>query len=118
MGPTLHRLISIEKLERLCEIAKSEGIEVRNEWLGGVAGGLVRIGTVATLFIDQSLSVPEQLAQVRRSLAPLDWSETTWGGEILDLLAEGDSVEGLSRTKKNRLGASKNLGKRVFKELG
>lgn len=57
-------------------IADKEGIAVRSEWLGGVRGGLVRVGQRAFLFVDESLTVPEQLAQVRLALGELDWSET------------------------------------------
>ncbi|MEQ1828708.1 MAG: hypothetical protein ABL921_22285 [Pirellula sp.] len=77
---------TVEKLERLLEIASQEGISVRCEWLGGVRGGLVRIGHEPILFVDESISVPEQLEQVRDALALLDWTETHWWDEISHLL--------------------------------
>lgn len=67
---------SVESLELMLAIADQEGIAVRSEWLGGVRGGLVRVGQRAFLFVDESLTVPEQLAQVRLALGELDWSET------------------------------------------
>ncbi len=77
----------LEQLERLLEIASEEGIEVRNEWLGGIRGGLVRIGRSPILFVDQSLPVPEQLEHVRSTLSQLDWTESEWWDEIERLLA-------------------------------
>ena len=77
---------SVDRLERLLEIASNEGILVRCEWLGGVRGGLVRIGKRPILFVDESISVPEQLEQVRESLGQLDWTESDWWDEIHDLL--------------------------------
>ncbi|MFM8570358.1 MAG: hypothetical protein ACKOAU_02055 [Pirellula sp.] len=67
---------SLETLETMLAIAQQEGIEVRSEWLSGVRGGLVRVGTKAMLFVDEALSVPEQLEQVRMALGLLDWSGT------------------------------------------
>jgi len=78
---------SLERMERLLAIAESEGIAVRSEWLGGVRGGLVRIGREAILFVDESLAVAEQLEQARDSLSRLDWSETPWSDEMRELLA-------------------------------
>jgi hypothetical protein len=77
---------SVDRLERLLEIASSEGISVRCEWLGGVRGGLVRIGRNPMLFVDASTSVPEQLEQVQASLSQLDWTESQWWDEIHLLL--------------------------------
>jgi hypothetical protein len=79
-------LQTLERLERILEIAAEEGISVRCEWLGGVRGGLVRLGRTPILFVDESLSVPEQLEQVRDSLTLLDWSESEWWNEISSLL--------------------------------
>jgi hypothetical protein len=39
------------------------------------------------LFVDESLSVPEQLAQVRSALGVLDWSETSHAQAMAQLLA-------------------------------
>jgi hypothetical protein len=80
---------TVDRLERLLEIATQEGISVRSEWLGGVRGGLVRVGRTPILFVDESLSVSDQLEQVRASLELLDWSESDWWDEINQLLELG-----------------------------
>ena len=80
-------LNSVESLELMLAIAKEEGIQVRSEWLSGVRGGLVRVGEQPYLFVDESLSVPEQLAQVRSALGVLDWSETSHAQAMAQLLA-------------------------------
>lgn len=79
-------LQTLERLERILEIATEEGISVRCEWLGGVRGGLVRLGKTPILFVDESLSVPDQLEQVQSSLTLLDWSESEWWDEMRALL--------------------------------
>ncbi len=79
---------SLERMERLLAIAEEGGIQVRNEWLGGVRGGLVRVGETPILFVDDSLEVQEQLAQARSALARLDWSESQWWNEMETLLQE------------------------------
>ena len=77
---------SLEVLETMLAIAQEEGIEVRSEWLSGVRGGLVRVGDKAVLFVDESMSVPDQLEQVRGALGVLDWSETPRGGQMVECL--------------------------------
>lgn len=77
---------SLERMERLLAIAQSEGIRVRNEWLGGIRGGLVRIGSEPVLFLDDSLDLPEQLQQARVALSQLDWRDSDWWDEIQALL--------------------------------
>jgi hypothetical protein len=77
---------SLEILETMLAIANEEGIEIRSEWLSGVRGGLVRVGDKAVLFVDQALSVPEQLEQVRSALRPLDWSETPQAARMSECL--------------------------------
>ncbi|MCU0708590.1 MAG: hypothetical protein MUF23_09880 [Pirellula sp.] len=77
---------SLERMERLLAIAQEEGILVRSEWLGGVRGGLVRIGKEPILFIDESLDVPEQLQQAKMALSQLDWRDSDWWDEIQNLL--------------------------------
>lgn len=77
---------TLHKLEKLLEIAESEGIQIRREWLGGVRGGLVRIGRIPILFVDESMTVPEQWEGVSNSLGLLDWSETKWSDEVPQLL--------------------------------
>lgn len=79
---------SLEALETMLAIAQEEGIEVRSEWLSGVRGGLVRLGSKAVLFVDQALTVPEQLEQVRGALGALDWSETPRGEQMAVCLAK------------------------------
>ena len=77
---------TLDRLEKLLEIASNEGIAVRCEWLGGVRGGLVRIGKTPILFVDESLTVPEQFEQSRDALGQLDWSESQWWDEMSQLL--------------------------------
>jgi len=77
---------TLDRLEKLLEIAANEGIKIRCEWLGGVRGGLVRIGRIPILFVDESLSVPEQLEQSKNALNQLDWSESEWWDEMSQLL--------------------------------
>ena len=76
----------LDRLEKMLEIAENEGIAVRCEWLGGVRGGLVRVGNAPILFVDESLSVPEQFEQSRNALNQLDWSESEWWQEMCQLL--------------------------------
>jgi hypothetical protein len=73
---------TIDRLERLLEIAEEEGIAVRCEWLSGVRGGLVRIGQTPILFVDESMNTPDQLEQVKDALGQLDWTESQWWDEI------------------------------------
>lgn len=77
---------TVDKLERVLAIALEEGIQVRREWLRGVRGGLARVGRQPILFVDESLGVAEQWDQVRATLAQLDWSETSFGAEMSQLL--------------------------------
>lgn len=78
---------TIDRLERLLEIASGEGIAVRCEWLGGVRGGLVRVGRKPILFVDDSLTATEQFEQAKAALGQLDWSESEWWDEMSQLLA-------------------------------
>lgn len=59
---------TIEKLERLKDLAERAGYTVRQEWLGGVAGGACHFAGRKWIFIDLSLSVIEQLEQVTAAL--------------------------------------------------
>jgi hypothetical protein len=77
---------SLERMERLLAIAQEEGIRVRNEWLGGIRGGLVRIGSDPILFVDDSLDLQEQLRQTCIALSQLDWRDSQWWDEIQNLL--------------------------------
>lgn len=80
---------SLETLETMLAIAQEEGIQVRSEWLGGVRGGLVRVGQRAILFVDEALSVPEHLEQVRSALGVLDWSQTPGASQMAECLRSG-----------------------------
>lgn len=82
-------LATLDRLERLLEIVESEGIQVRRDWLRGVRGGLVRIGRQPVLFLDESLTIPEQYSQIRDALLQLDWSETEYCAEMAQLLKNG-----------------------------
>lgn len=75
-----------DKLERVLAIALEEGIQIRREWLRGVRGGLVRVGRQPILFVDESLAVTDQWDQVRAALTQLDWTDTPFGEEMIDLL--------------------------------
>lgn len=77
---------TLDRLEKLLEIASKEGIKVRCEWLGGVRGGLARVGSDPILFVDESLTVPEQLEQSKNALSQLDWSESEWWDQMSQLL--------------------------------
>jgi hypothetical protein len=79
---------TLEALETMLAIAQDEGIEVRSEWLSGVRGGLVRVGSKAVLFVDQALTVPEQFEQVRGALGALDWSQTSRGDQMAVCLSK------------------------------
>ena len=82
---------TLEALETMLAIAQDEGIEVRSEWLSGVRGGLVRLGSKAVLFVDQALTVPEQFEQVRGALGALDWSQTPRGDQMAVCLTKPTS---------------------------
>jgi hypothetical protein len=77
---------TVDRLHRLLEIAESEGIQIRREWMRGVRGGLVRVGSSPILFLDESLSIKEQCDAASASLGQLDWSETEFGSEMCALL--------------------------------
>lgn len=79
-------LPTLDRLGRLLEIVEAEGIQVRRDWLRGVRGGLVRIGRQPVLFLDESLTVPEQYSQVSDALSQLDWTETEYCAEMVQLL--------------------------------
>lgn len=77
---------TVDRLHRLLEIAQSEGIRIRREWMRGVRGGLVRVGSSPILFVDESLSIKEQCEAAIAALGQLDWSETEFGSEMKALL--------------------------------
>jgi hypothetical protein len=55
---------SVELLEQAVEYAKKQGFRVRSESLGGMPGGLCRIGDASTIFLDQSATASQQLAEI------------------------------------------------------
>jgi len=59
---------TIERLERLKDLAERAGYTVRQEWLGGVAGGACQFAGRKWIFLDLSLSVIEQLEQMADAL--------------------------------------------------
>jgi hypothetical protein len=88
------RTSTLDRLETILEIAHSEGISVRREWLRGIQGGLVRLGKTPILFVDDSLSIAEQYRQVCKALRPLDWAGTERGEEMTSLLSAGSFLSG------------------------
>ncbi len=62
---------TLELLEVAREWAHRAGFEVREEWLGGVAGGACRIKGKKVLFIDIALPPAERLEQVLQALEQL-----------------------------------------------
>ena len=59
---------TVEMLEQLKGLAEDAGYTVRHEWLGGVAGGACMFAGRKWIFVDLSLSVVEQLDQMRDAL--------------------------------------------------
>ena len=54
--------------KRLLAEAKRTGLRIRQEWLGGETGGCCEIHGVRWLFLDTSLSIEEQIGQLRDAL--------------------------------------------------
>jgi hypothetical protein len=59
---------SVELLERLESVAENAGYTVRHEWLGGAGGGACEFAGRKWIFVDLSLPVTEQLAQLAGAL--------------------------------------------------
>lgn len=57
-----------EMLESLETVAAQAGFTVRHEWLGGTGGGACEFAGKKWIFVDLSLPVPEQLAQIEGAL--------------------------------------------------
>jgi hypothetical protein len=55
-------------LRALVGAARGAGVRVRREWLGGETGGGCEIQGVRWLFLDQSLSIEEQIGQAEDAL--------------------------------------------------
>ncbi len=62
---------TIRQLEAFIELARSEGIEIRYELLGGSGGGICRIKGKPYLFLDVSCGPAEQLEMIENCL-PID----------------------------------------------
>ena len=60
---------TLQKLEQAVATAKRVGLGIRYEYLGGVTGGICEIAGKKWVFVDLSLSIEEQLDQVKRSLS-------------------------------------------------
>ena len=59
---------TVDLLEEALRAAEALGYHVRREWLGGVGGGSCEIKGRRHLFIDLSLSLPDQLQQALAAL--------------------------------------------------
>lgn len=59
---------TVDLLEEALRAAEALGYHVRREWLGGVGGGSCEIKGRKQLFIDLSLSLPDQLQQALGAL--------------------------------------------------
>lgn len=59
---------TVDLLEEALRAAEALGYQVRREWLGGVGGGSCEIKGRRHLFIDLSLSLPDQLQQALAAL--------------------------------------------------
>jgi hypothetical protein len=60
---------TVEMRERMIRVAEELGYSVRQEWLGGAAGGLCEFGGRRHIFLDLALSAVEQLDQLAAALA-------------------------------------------------
>ncbi|ADB17539.1 hypothetical protein Psta_2874 [Pirellula staleyi DSM 6068] len=59
---------TVELLERAIALAERMGYTVRHEWLGGAGGGMCEFGGRRYLFLDQALTMVEQLELVTSTL--------------------------------------------------
>ncbi len=59
---------TVELLEQALSLAEQMGYRVRQEWMGGVGGGMCEFGGRKWLFVDLALNAVEQLEQVRMAL--------------------------------------------------
>ena len=58
----------VQRLQRRMAEARRAGFAIRTEWLGGEAGGCCEFGGQRWIFIDLSLPVADQLAQLDEAL--------------------------------------------------
>jgi hypothetical protein len=79
---------TVERFERLKELAHDAGYTVRQEWLGGAGGGACEFAGRKWIFIDLSLSVVEQLEQIAGALRG-----DPAIGRLLRAAAESDAAE-------------------------
>lgn len=59
---------TVDLLEEALRAAETLGYQVRREWLGGAGGGSCEIKGRQHVFIDLSLSLPDQLQQALAAL--------------------------------------------------
>lgn len=59
---------SVTMLEQAICYAKSKGIQIRKEVLDGAQAGYCRIGNRSFVFLDQSATAAEQLAEIMKVL--------------------------------------------------
>jgi hypothetical protein len=56
------------RLKRLIAGARAEGIGIRSEWFGGESGGPCEFHGQRWIFLDLSLSIEDQLAQIEEAI--------------------------------------------------
>lgn len=59
---------TVELFERLVEVARQLGYEIRHEYLGGVGGGRCEVAGRKWIFVDLAVSAAEQLDQLVEAL--------------------------------------------------
>lgn len=60
---------AVAQFDRLAELAQSMGYQIRYENLGGTGGGLCSFSGRKFLFVDLSLSLLDQIAQMQEALS-------------------------------------------------
>lgn len=58
----------VSHLKELLAVARSNGVRVRREWLGGKPAGACEIQGVRWLYLDESLPIEEQIGQAEEAL--------------------------------------------------
>ncbi len=59
---------TVELFERLVDVARQLGYEIRHEYLGGVGGGRCEVAGRKWIFVDLAVSAAEQLDQLVEAL--------------------------------------------------
>ena len=59
---------ALDIFDQAIDAAETLGYRIRQEWLGGVGGGGCEFGGQKWIFIDLTLTVPEQLDQIVETL--------------------------------------------------